>query len=218
MLKICGDFKNDITARHVNDVVTELLVMPITEYRNDKGIDDFGVLDNKLPKLDRYVSEMLSVDDDFAEFISGWYHPDFFTPKQVREHFISLYKLLRVKRKYTPTLPGWYILHQTVSDEIEAISVFAKANKKIPNYIRPIEPEQRREFEQYLVSTGVIDNEFTVDSVMAYYEDLRMYERIFDPRAALLDEPFEKIKLLDALLNHASSPWEEDFDREDRLS
>lgn len=209
MLKIYGDFKSDITARHVNDVVTELLIMPITEYHNNKGLDDSGVFD-----INRYVSEILSVDDEFAEFISGWYLPGYFTPKQVRDHFISLYKLLKVKRQYTPTLPGWHILHQTVSDEIEAISIFAKANKTVPNYIRPIEPEQRREFEQYLISTGVIDNELTVDNVMAYYEDLRMYERIFDPRAALLDKPFEKIELLDALLNHTSSPWEEDFDRE----
>ena len=137
-----------------------------------------------LPKFP-HVSEIdsaidfdeLAADEGFAKEVSLRYLPKNYPINKANYEFLSLYRLLKAKKEYTPELPMEYILYQLICETAEVLSegtYDSDWGDDIPVSVERIpEPDRLYVIEKLEEES---DGEFSGEDYIKSYEDFREYE------------------------------------------
>ena len=131
-------------------------------------------------KLDEVVDYGELIEDEgFAENVSLRYLPKYYRSRPARDanhEFISLYKLLKAKGKYTPELSMQYILYQLICGTAD---VYSDIDNGMDDDDEPFSIKQIPEPDRsYVISVlkNELDDDLSVEDFMRYFEDFGEYE------------------------------------------
>ena len=147
---------------------------------------DDDEISRELPLEDVVDIDGLMDSSEFAEEMALWYLPENFPADLANREIFGLYRLLKDEEELTLDCAMQYILYQMINGEIEQIE-----DSKSDELCCVLQiPELDRSVVMATLEKESIEH-IPVEELIAYYEDLQMYDMIcFEDTDFLLFDDF----------------------------
>ncbi len=177
MLKL-PNTESEILSSHVSNIIINIMELIFSTQGDAKPSP------NALFKL--------RTDLSFAKKVSVFL-PEWYPLEMVNAEFIGLYKLLKVKQRYIPTLPMEYLMDRLIEYHLDLIQLMDSGENE-EAYIAHLPEPYRRELEEFYreEADGETDEEREdyVQYMLSLFEDIRNYNEtcFWDWDFKLLDD------------------------------
>jgi len=197
------DLAGKIISKHVSDRLIWIMDRYISDYKrvriqdilNEKKPKDIDELDSLYEVLvkDYNGIEKIMFDKDFASEIAVLF-PEKYNLSEMNSVFFGLYRLLKAKGMYVPTLPMEYILDRMLAIE----TLMSEEEDDVSGVLLFPEPQRsylKRYFELlYTDKPGTKEAAMEAEMVLNTFEDIGEYQEscFWDRDFALLDDISEE--------------------------